>query len=391
MTEQRDIAVVSVGRSDFGRYLPILRAMDDTPGLQYSLLAGGAHFDPRFGPSIQEIEASGVDWVPGLGAEVSEDSPAAVGKSIAKGTHLLAEHFEHHRPDLVVLSGDRFEMLSAAAAAIGFNLPIVHLHGGAVTEGAIDEQVRHALTKMSHFHLVVCDLYSARVRQMGEEPWRVAVTGAPGLDGIEDTADLSMAEISAAIGHNLNDGYFLVCFHPVTVEADQIDFHIEQLMHALNQLPNDLVITYPNADFGHSRIIQALQQFRDRNPTRTVLLENAGNRLFLSLLRHAAGILGNSSSGIVEAATFKTPAINIGTRQDGKMKPAQVIDCDHHANAILQAVDKARSETFCAQISSLVNPYGDGCAGPRIAEILSSLPLDDRLLRKRFVGVDEAA
>lgn len=383
--ERRKIAVYSVGRSDFGRYLPVLRALDGRDDARYEVLVGGAHFDPKFGPSVDEIEASGVAWSPVGGAQASADTEAAVGAAIAEGARLLAARFADAKPDLLLLSGDRYEMLAGAVAALGFDLPVVHLHGGAVTEGAVDERVRHALTKMSHYHLVVCEPYARRVRQMGEEAWRVEVTGAPGLDGMAELADRSLGALSADVGIDLSQGYLLVCFHPVTVEADRLPAQLDQLIAALDAVPDRLVLTYPNADLGHSRIIAAFEAFGARNRERAVLIDNAGTARFLSLLRNAAAIVGNSSAGIVEAATFATPTVNIGTRQDGKLKPAQVIDCGHDTGAIVAAIAKAKSAEFRSSIRGMVNPYGDGHAGPRIAKAIAELPLGARLMRKKFI------
>ncbi len=381
----REIAVLSVGRSDFGRYRPVLSALKRQSSVRLRLLAGGSHFNPRFGNTIREIEESGFEWIPGLGATVEDDTPAAVGRAIAEGTRKLTDYFDRERPDLLVVLGDRYEMLAGAGAALGFNLPVAHIHGGAVTEGAIDELVRHALTKMSHLHLVSCDTYAERLRRMGEEPWRVHVTGAPGLDELKDLARLSVEEASQAVGLDLSKPTLLVCYHPVTLEAGQVGTQINALLRAVEGSGLQAVMTYPNPDYGSAAVIGALKTFAAAHPGRVRLLKNAGTDLYASLLSHARAMVGNSSSGIVEAPSFRLPVINIGTRQDGKIRAANVIDTGYGTEEILDAVRQAVSSAFRKSLSDLVNPYGDGKSGPRIAEILAGVDLDDRLLRKKFL------
>lgn len=381
----RQIAVLTVGRSDFGRYRPVLRALRNDASVRLRLLVSGAHYAPAFGETWREIKESGFDFEPGLEMTLAADTPAAVGKAIGSGSMALAQAFAADRPDMLVLLGDRYEMLAGANAALGFNLPVVHLHGGAVTEGAIDELVRHALTKMSHYHLVSTEEYAARVRQMGEEDWRVRVTGAPGLDELPAMASLDRAAIGARIGLDVSGGFLLVSYHPVTLEVAEAPAQIAALLAVLEQSPLPVVLTYPNADPGSRDIIAAIDAFAAAHPHRARALPNAGTTLYASLMAQALAMLGNSSSGLVEAPSFRLPVVNIGTRQDGKIKAANVIDCGYDRASVGGALEKALSDGFRRSIAGLVNPYGDGQAGPRIAAILSGLTLDSRLLRKKFV------
>lgn len=381
----RKIAVLTVGRSDFGRYRPVLRALKEIPSVSVDLLASGNHFDPRFGRTIDEITESGFDWVPGLGIAVDSDAPECIGRVIAEGTQFLTERFASSRPDILVVLGDRYEMLCGANAAIGFNIPIAHIHGGAVTEGAVDELVRHALTKMSHLHFVSTDVYARRVRQMGEEDWRVATVGAPGLDELAALATASQEEISAKAGIDFTRPTLVVSYHPVTLEPTDLGRQVDALLAAVENSGAQAVLTYPNADPGHRTIIESFVAFVARHEGRARLIDNAGTTLFPNLLRWAGALVGNSSAGIVEAASFRLPVVNVGTRQDGKIKPRNVIDCPPDADAILAAIGKALSPDFRVGLADLVNPYGDGHAGVRIAEILRTVPIDDRLLRKKFV------
>lgn len=386
-TLTRNIAVLTVGRSDFSRYRPILRALQSYPEVELRLLATGGHFSPTYGDTWREIEAAGFTFEPGLEAMLACDTPVGVGKGIAIATTSLAQSFARSRPDLLVVLGDRYEMLSGANAALGFNLPVVHLHGGAVTEGAIDELVRHALTKMSHFHLVSTAEYARRVCQMGEEPWRVRVVGAPGLDELTEIATLDLATLTAEVGLNLADGYLLLSFHPVTLELAVTDQHIQAVLKAIQESLLPCVITYPNADPGSQSVISAINAYAKAYPQRAKVFANAGGKLYTSLMAQATAMIGNSSSGLVEAPTFKLPVVNIGTRQDGKIKASNVIDCTCDPAAIAVALRRATSEDFRTSLATLINPYGDGQASQRIAEILATLPLDNRLLRKRFIDL----
>lgn len=381
----RKIAVLTVGRSDFGRYRPVLRALKDDPTVALRLLVGGSHHSPLFGRTATEISDSGFDWEGGLEMAVDADTPARVGKTVGMGALSLSQAFETDQPDLLVLLGDRYEMLAGAAAALGFNLPIAHIHGGAVTEGAIDEQVRHALTKMSHLHCVSCDEYGRRVRQMGEEDWRVHVTGAPGLDELPALAGAAAADLARWLDMDISKPTLLVSFHPVTLEGNRLDGYLDALLDAIEATDAQIVLTYPNSDPGHQTVIAAFQAFASCHAQRARLIENAGTERFSALMAHATAMVGNSSAGIVEAPSFSLPVVNVGTRQDGKIRAANVIDCGPQRADVAAALVKAMNPEFRRGLAGLVNPYGDGKAGLRIAHILKTVAIDDRLLRKKFV------
>ncbi len=381
----RQVAVLSVGRSDFGRYLPVLRELKNNPSIELRLIASGGHFSSRSGNTIHEVEESGFDWEPGFAEDLLGDSPEDVGQAIGRAAICLSQAFAIRRPDLLVVLGDRFEMLSGASAALGFNIPVFHIYGGSVTEGAIDELVRHALTKMSHLHFVSCEPYAQRVRQMGEEDWRVHITGAPGLDDLKAIGSLPLDELSQFVGLNLERPTILVCYHPVTLEPGQAGPQISNLLAAIEGLDYQIILTYPNIDPGHEPVIDAIEAFAARHSSRSRLIRNAGTRRFTSLLNSVDALVGNSSSGIVEAATFALPVVNIGTRQDGKIRAANIIDTAYQTEAIRVGLDKALKSEFRAGLAGLVNPNGDGQAGPRIARLIATQSLDERLLRKKFV------
>ncbi|MCC6658329.1 MAG: UDP-N-acetylglucosamine 2-epimerase (hydrolyzing) [Rhodocyclaceae bacterium] len=387
MTTRRSIAVATVGRSDFGLYEPLLERIAADPALELRLMVSGAHFDPRFGPTMREIEAAGYACEPGLAMHPETDDAAGVAEALGRGVQAFARAFSARRPDLLVLLGDRSEMLAPALAALPFNIPQTHLYGGKVTEGAIDERVRHALTKMSHLHFVSCQPYAERVLQMGEEPWRVFNVGLARLDRIHSHPRSTREALCRELDLDPAQPCLLVTFHPVTLEPAAQDDQVAALLQALDNSGFTVVATYPNADAGSARIVAALEAFASRQPTRVRLLRNAGSRLYVDLMAHAAAMVGNSSSGISEAPSFELPVVNIGTRQDGAIKAANVIDVGYAAEDILSGIRRATDGAFRAGLRGLCNPYGAGNASERIAATLRDIPLDERLLRKKFVDL----
>lgn len=384
---RRSIGILTVARSDFGRYLPILHALKEYPYVDVSLLVTGSHLSPAFGNTHLEIESEGFQWTEGLEMSLSSDSQASVGKSIGLGVISIAQELCNKKLDLLVVLGDRFEMLTGVCAALGFNLPVVHIHGGAVTEGALDELVRHGITKMSHLHLVSTDLYAKRLMQMGEEPWRVHNVGAPGLDNLVSQATLSKKELSRQVKLDLSTGYILLSLHPTTLELHLLPSQIHSLFSSLAYFNLPVVMTYPNSDPGHQLIIDAIEDFKMKSSSPCVALKNAGSFLFANLISNASVMVGNSSSGIVEAASFCTPTVNIGSRQTGKIHPANVLNTIFDSDQIVDSIHRALSTDFCSSISGLINPYGDGKSGRRIAKILATVDINERLLRKKFIDL----
>jgi UDP-N-acetylglucosamine 2-epimerase (non-hydrolysing) len=385
MATPREIAAVTTSRADFGLFEPVLDRIGEHPGLALRLMPSGSHFSPVYGPTIGEIEARGLDYERGLQMRLDSDSAEAISKSLGVGVLGFAQAFAVRRPDLLVVIGDRVEMLCAALAAVPFNIPVAHLYGGKVSEGAIDELVRHALTKMSHLHFVTTATHARRLLQMGEEPWRVFDFGSPGLDRIGKYSRASRAEVCREFDLDPSRPFLLVTFHPVTLEAAQRASQVSSLIEALEGVDAQLVITYPNADAGSSDIIAALETYAAAHPATVRLVKNAGARLYFDLMAHAAAMVGNSSSGIAEAPSFELPVVNIGTRQDGFERAANVVDTGHGAAEIRSAITRATSNEFRASLRGLRNPYGDGHASARIVEQLAGVALDDRLQRKKFV------
>lgn len=384
---KRSIAVVTVARSDFGLYEPLLGRLRADPAVELRLLVGGSHFDPAFGPTVREIEEKGYAFEPGLALPAGADTPAAVAAALGAGVAAFARAFTARRPDLLVVLGDRTEMLCAPLAALPFNIPIAHLYGGKISEGAVDELVRHALTKMSHLHFVTSAAHARRVRQMGEEAWRVHDYGSPGLDRLHEHPRAPREETCRAFGLDPARPFLLVTFHPVTLEPGERAAQMAALTEALSGYDGQFLLTYPNADAGHGEIIAALEAFAARRPRDARLVKNAGARRYFDLMAAAAAMVGNSSSGIGEAPSFELPAVNVGTRQAGFERAANVIDAPCEAGAIASAIRRATDPAFRAGLRGLRNPYGDGHSSERIAATLRDMPLDDRLLRKKFVDL----
>ena len=365
------IGVVTVARSDYSIYYPLLKRIEEDSELELFLIVTGAHLSPEFGMTVQAIEEDGfkTERVEML---LSSDSPEGISKSMGLGTIGFAEVYSRAKLDLLIVLGDRFEMHSAVVAAVPFNIPIAHIHGGELTEGAIDDSFRHSITKMSHLHFVSTETYARRVRQMGEE--RVVVSGALSFDSILATDFLSKADLSNQLGITFEEPILLITYHPVTLELDSTEEQIEELLAALEEQKGTLIFTYPNADPGNQIIIEKVQEFTD-NHSNAYFFKSLG-RAYYSLMKLASVIIGNSSSGITEAALFSVPVVNIGNRQKGRMKGANVIDTVCDRLEIKKAIDKSFSLDL-----QLTNPYGDGQAVDRI---ISRIKQPENLLVKRF-------
>lgn len=381
----RTIAVVTTARSDYGIYLPVLRAIANDPTLQLRVVAGGMHLAPEFGSTVTQIERDGFAIGDRVEMLLSSDTPHGTAKSMAIGVLGFAEAFARNRPDVILVLGDRFEMHAAALAALPFGIPVAHIHGGEVTEGAIDEALRHGITKMAHLHFAATEEYAARIRRMGEEPWRVTVSGAPALDNIEIEPVMAAAELSARFGVPFDEPPLLVTFHPVTRQYERTLAKIDALLQALGDAAFPVVFTMPNADAGGRLVAQQIGAFAETHE-RAHVVENFGPHGYFSAMRAARAMVGNSSSGIIEAASFKLPVVNIGERQAGRTRAANVIDVaqDENPGAILGAIRKATDPSFRAALNGLTNPYGSGDAAQRIVTVLRETPLDEKLLMKRF-------
>jgi UDP-hydrolysing UDP-N-acetyl-D-glucosamine 2-epimerase len=379
----RTIGLVTSSRADYGIYLPVLRALQADPDFKLEVYVTGMHLAPEFGYTVAAIEADGFPIAERVEMLLAADSPGGISKSMGLGVMGFAEVFSRRRPDILLVLGDRFEMIAAPLAALPFKIPVAHLHGGELTQGAMDDALRHSISKLSHYHFVSTEAYARRVIQLGEEPWRVLVCGAPSLDNLKTTPLLDPAALRARFGLDLPAAFLLVTFHPVTLEYEQSDWHIRELLAALSAQDLPPLFTLPNADTGGRRIIAAIRDYVGSHPA-ALMADNLGTQGYFSLMARAAAMVGNSSSGILEAASFRLPVVNIGTRQEGRLRAANVIDTGYEREAILGAIQQATSPAFRAGLAALENPYGDGRAAERILQALKTLPLGDELLKKRF-------
>ena len=379
----RTIGVVTTSRADFGIYRPVLRAITVEPSLRLALYVSGSHLSDRFGNTVKEIEAEGFTAAEKVEVFSGLDTPEAIARAIARGVAGFGEVFGRIPPDLLIVLGDRFEMHAAALAALPFKVPVAHIHGGELTEGAIDDSLRHSMTKLSHIHFVATEEYARRVVQMGEEPWRVTVSGSPSLDNLRDVVPLSPDELERERRVLVTPDTLLVTFHSTTLEYDEAGAQADELLAALGASGRPLVFTMPNADTGGLVIRSRIEAFVAQNP-RATAAENLGTRGYFGAMAACAAMVGNSSSALIEGPSFGLPAVNVGSRQRGRVRGANVIDAGFARGEIASAIARAVMPGFRESLSGRPNPYGDGFAAPRIVSRLLEVPLGQDLLVKRF-------
>lgn len=390
MTEtrtKRRVCVVTGTRAEYGLLRRLMGLVRASGALELQVVATGMHLSPEFGLTWREIEQDGFAIDRRVECLLSSDTPVAIGKSIGLGTIGFAEAFASLQPDLLVVLGDRFEILAAVSAALVQRIPVAHLHGGETTEGAFDEAIRHAVTKMSHLHFVAAEPYRRRVIQLGEHPDRVFLVGGLGVDAILHTPRLSRAELEASLGASLGDRHLLVTFHPVTLEHATAADQFGELLAALDAVRDaTIVFTLPNADTDGRVIVRMIEQFVATHPN-ALSFASLGQRRYLSCLALAEAVVGNSSSGLAEAPSFRVPTVNIGDRQRGRLSAGSVIDCAPARDDIAAALARARSPSFRATLAGVRNPYGEGGAAEAIVDVLARVPLDG-LVRKSFHDID---
>jgi UDP-N-acetylglucosamine 2-epimerase (non-hydrolysing)/GDP/UDP-N,N'-diacetylbacillosamine 2-epimerase (hydrolysing) len=344
------------------------------------------HLSPEFGLTVRFIENDGIEISERVEMLLSSDTPEAIAKSIGLGLIGFGQAFGKYKPDILVVLGDRYEMLAAALAALPFNIPVAHLSGGELTQGAMDDALRHCITKLSHLHFTATEAYAHRVIQLGEDPNRVFVSGEPVLDHVLTEPQLTPKGLRDRFGIDVERPFLLVTFHPVTLEYEQVEWQIDELLAALDQVRFFVIFTMPNADTA-GRIIRArIRQWVESHFERGEMVDNFGAEAYHSVLRRAVAVVGNSSSGIIEAPSFKVPAVNIGIRQAGRIRAANVIDVGHHRADILTAIQRAASSKFRESLESLTNPHASktNSAVSTIKSVLKSVELGKALLQKKF-------
>jgi UDP-N-acetylglucosamine 2-epimerase (non-hydrolysing) len=377
----RRVAVFTATRADLWPLTAVIRALDVDPGVELRVLISGTHLSDRYGRTRREIDVP-LPQVMTLDTRVTDDdTPGATAGVVARTTTAASRAFERWRPDLVVVLGDRSELLGLAAAAVVHRVPLVHLSGGEITEGATDDAVRHAITKLAHLHCCACEEYAARIRSMGEEPWRVHVTGDPAIDRLVHDEHPKRAELEKTLGVPWRTPVGLLTYHPPTLDPERLDAELDALLGETDALPT-VIATYPGADPGASRIIEALRA-REQARDGFVVIESLG-RLFPTALSNVDVLVGNSSSGIIEAMSFGLPVVNVGDRQRGRMRGPNVLDATGDRPAVRGALARALDPGFRAGLRGAVNPYGDGKAAARVVDAIVNAPLDE-LLHKKFV------
>ncbi len=385
--KRRKICVVTTSRSDFGLLRELLKCIQADPALQLQAIASGMHLAPEFGLTVQEIETEGVEIKRKIDMRIAGGSGVANAKSIGLGLTGFAEALAELKPAMMVLLGDRFELFAPAIAALMLRIPIAHVHGGERSEGAIDESVRHAITKMASLHFPATEAYRRRIIQMGEAPECVFNFGAPGLDQIYRTPVLTRTELEQQLGLSLQDPAALVTYHPATYDPGDVDTQVRELVGAIKASRLNAVFTMANADAQGARINALLRALCKQAPGRFRWEPHLGHRRYLSCLAHFAVMVGNSSSGLTEAPSFRLPVVNVGDRQRGRVGAANVIDVPCKRQAILRAIRRALSPRFRASLRDMENPYDrfhDGRTSERIKEVLKNVKLSEDLLKKNF-------
>jgi UDP-hydrolysing UDP-N-acetyl-D-glucosamine 2-epimerase len=382
---KRTIAVVTTSRADYSHLYWPLRALSAHPGVDLKIMVMGAHLSPEFGSTVQEIEKDGFNIDARVECLLSSDTDVGMAKTIGVATLSLADIFGQMRPDLLLLIADRYEMLAPASVALALRIPIAHIEGGEISEGAIDDAVRNALTKMSHIHFTSTHAARDRVIAMGEERWRVHRAGAPSLDHLRRQTLFTREQVELRLGVGLKHPTILVAYHPVTLARDTVR-EADALFAALHELPDQIVFCYPNADAGSRNLIERARAFAGSRDAASVLV-NLDALTYWSLLKQMDVLVGNSSSGIMESASFALPTVNIGLRQQGRERARNLIDAAPEARAILDAIAMAKSAEFRRGLQGMTNPYGEGVASEKIVEVLTTVPLGEELLLKRHAPI----
>ena len=382
----KKIAVFTGTRAEYGLLYWIIKGIAEADQAELLLYVGGMHLSPEFGKTIKQIEADNFTITDKLEFLLSSDTPVGIAKSMGLALIGAADILDRTKPDLLIVLGDRFESMAICQAAMVAQIPIAHIHGGETTEGLIDEAVRHSITKMSHLHFTATEEYRQRVIQLGEKPSNVFNVGAPGIDSIKALNLLSREELSTSIDFDVTKTpYMVVTYHPVTLSCDGAVEDLKQLLIALREYPDHkFLVTYPNADTHGRALIPFLESFKDELQGRVLLIQSLGQLRYLSALKHCDLVIGNSSSGLIEAPTFKIPTINIGNRQKGRLAGDTVINCDGDKNSILRAITESLSKSFKEKCSYSSNPYGEGDSSKNILSTIFTTDLDGLVFKSFF-------
>lgn len=386
----RKICVITGTRAEYGLLRWVMQGIKDDADLTLQIIATGMHLSPEFGLTYKAIESDGFVIDRKVEMLTSSDTPVGVAKSMGLGLIGFADALSELNPDLIVVLGDRFEIFCAVSAALVARIPVAHIHGGESTEGAFDEALRHSITKMSHLHFVAADEYKQRVIQLGEQPENVFLVGGLGVDNIKRLELLDREALEADLGLKFCKKNLLITFHPVTLESASAETQMHELLNTLTELKDtQLIFTMPNADTDGRVLIKMVEKFVSEHDN-AYGFSSLGQLRYLSCIAHVDAVIGNSSSGLLEVPSFKKGTINIGDRQKGRLKAANVINCEPTQKSIANALDKLYSTDFQKSLSEVVNPYGEGGASEKILNTLKKIDLEN-IVKKVFYDLSESA
>lgn len=382
---RKKICVVTSTRAEYGLLRPLMKKVINENSYELQIIATGMHLSPEFGNTYKEIESDGFKINEKIEILLSSDSAVGISKSMGLATISFAEAFKTLGPDIIIVLGDRYEIFAVCSAAVVAKIPIAHLHGGETTEGAFDEAFRHSITKMSYLHFTSTEQYRNRVIQLGENPERVFNVGAIGVENINSMKLLEKSDLEKVIGFKLDKPFGLVTFHPVTLEDNTSKEQFEELLKAMDERKDmKFILTKANSDTDGRIINNLIDEYSKKNKERIISFTSMGILRYLSAMKYCSFVIGNSSSGIIEAPTFKIPTINIGDRQKGRIQAASVINCIADKNSINIAMNKALSKEFIYSIQSMRNPYGNGETSKKIYNIIDQKLKVNLDLKKRF-------
>ena len=384
---RRKICVVTGSRAEYGLLRWVMEEIRQSPQLDLQVIVTGMHLSPEFGLTYREIEKDGFQIDRKIEMLMSSDTSIGLSKSMGLGLISFGEAIQVLQPDFLLVLGDRFEIFSAATAAMVSRIPIAHLHGGETTEGAFDEAIRHSITKMSHLHFVAAEEYRKRIIQMGEDPGSVFLVGGLGIDNIKKLKLLEQDELEQLLGFQFWERNLLITFHPITLDGLSSTDQFEELLMALDTLVDThLIFTLPNADTEGRALSNMVENFVASHPNARAY-QSLGQLGYLSCIKYVDGVIGNSSSGLIEVPSFRKGTINMGDRQRGRLKAPNVIDCDVKFESILAALQKLYSADFQEKLKVVNNPYGDGGASKKVVQVLENYPLEN-ILKKSFYNLD---
>ena len=389
MNNKRKIAFITTARSDYNTMYPLMKMAQENNEIESFIIVAGMHTVESFGNTWRQIEKDNLKISHLVSFLNDSDDKAIFSKELANGTTKFTDVLVDINPDIVCVSGDRIENLSLFVSCTALHIPVAHMCGGDITEGAIDNQIRHVMTKLSHIHFVSMEQHRLRVIQMGEEPWRVHISGDAAIDYIKSRKKLSLMEIKNYLKINQNSNYFISTFHPQTLGDDNAVKQYENILENLLNIPEIPVMIYPNIDPGFEPLRKLLMNFQERRKD-AIIKKNLDRTYFYSLMNFATFMIGNSSSGLWEAPSFELPAINVGIRQKGRVRGKNVIDVSGlNKLEIKNAINKARDPKFKDTLKGMQNPYGSGNASSKILSVLQSIPLDVRLFTKKFYEIKD--